>query len=246
MKSYRPHSDFIATARLTPELYRLIFGVIAIELLYGLGLDFIGAVLTSLPPQVSDAYYYGTTAAGLLAQLFSFALLGGSVILVARHLNFRRAMTLIGPPAIARQGFLLALVAGLGTFVLLEILPPYWSTFLEVLYKRLGHPEEDAEFLMSRSPITKVDQIRIPMLIAQGANDPRVKQAESEQIVAAMEEKGIDHEYMLFEDEGHGFAKPENRIEFYAAAEKFLAKHLGGRFEPAAGEEAPAAEGAAH
>ncbi len=69
------------------------------------------------------------------------------------------------------------------------------------------------------------------MLIAQGANDPRVKQAESEQIVAAMKEKGIDYEYLLFEDEGHGFARPENRLKFYAAAERFLARHLGGRAE---------------
>jgi dipeptidyl aminopeptidase/acylaminoacyl peptidase len=69
------------------------------------------------------------------------------------------------------------------------------------------------------------------MLIAQGANDPRVKQAESEQIVEAMQNKGIDFAYILFPDEGHGFAKPENRLRFYAAAEKFLAKHLGGRFE---------------
>ena len=70
---------------------------------------------------------------------------------------------------------------------------------------------------------------RIPLLIAQGANDPRVKQAESEQIVAALETAGIDHDYMLFPDEGHGFAKPANRLKFYAAAEKFLAKHLGGQ-----------------
>jgi dipeptidyl aminopeptidase/acylaminoacyl peptidase len=76
-----------------------------------------------------------------------------------------------------------------------------------------------------------VDSIRIPILVAQGANDPRVKQAESEQIVAAMEEKGIDHRYLLYPDEGHGFAKPENRMHFFAEAEKFLAKHLGGRFE---------------
>jgi dipeptidyl aminopeptidase/acylaminoacyl peptidase len=115
------------------------------------------------------------------------------------------------------------------TFI--ESVPPYWSSFLEVLHRRLGHPEKDAEFLKSRSPLYKVDQIRIPMLIAQGANDPRVKQAESEQIVEAMKAKGIDHEYMLFPDEGHGFAKPENRLKFYAAAESFLAKHLGGRFE---------------
>ncbi|MCZ6759173.1 MAG: prolyl oligopeptidase family serine peptidase, partial [Gemmatimonadetes bacterium] len=76
-----------------------------------------------------------------------------------------------------------------------------------------------------------VDKIKIPILIAQGANDPRVKQAESEQIVEAMKEKGIDHRYMLFPDEGHGFAIPENRLKFYAAAEEFLAKYLGGRCE---------------
>jgi dipeptidyl aminopeptidase/acylaminoacyl peptidase len=81
-----------------------------------------------------------------------------------------------------------------------------------------------------------VDDIRVPMLIAQGANDPRVKQSESEQIVEVMREKGIEHEYMLFEDEGHGFAKPENRLKFYAAAERFLARQLGGRYEDGDGE----------
>jgi dipeptidyl aminopeptidase/acylaminoacyl peptidase len=77
----------------------------------------------------------------------------------------------------------------------------------------------------------KVDAIQIPILIAQGANDPRVKQAESEQIVEAMKGKAIEYEYMLFPDEGHGFAKPENRLTFYAVAEKFLARYLGGRYE---------------
>jgi dipeptidyl aminopeptidase/acylaminoacyl peptidase len=110
-------------------------------------------------------------------------------------------------------------------------IPPYWSAFLKMLHNRVGDPESDADFLKSRSPLCRVDQIKIPMLIAQGANDPRVKQAESEQVVAAMKEKGIDHVYMLFPDEGHGFAKPENRLKFYAAAEEFLAKHLGGRRE---------------
>ena len=81
------------------------------------------------------------------------------------------------------------------------------------------------------SPVFKPDRIVRRLLIGEGANEPRVKQAESEQIVAALEERGIDHEYMLFEDEGHGFAKPENRLRFFAAAERFLAKHLGGRFE---------------
>jgi len=114
---------------------------------------------------------------------------------------------------------------------LLETIPPYWAPMKAQLYKRVGNPETDQEFLWSRSPLSRVHDIRIPLLIAQGANDPRVKQAESEQIVAALAEAGIDYEYMLFPDEGHGFAKPENRIKFYAAAERFLAKYLGGRFE---------------
>jgi len=112
-----------------------------------------------------------------------------------------------------------------------ETIPPYWESMLPQFYERIGNPETEEEFLKSRSPLFKVDQIKIPILIAQGANDPRVKQAESDQIVKAMKEKGIEYEYMLFEDEGHGFAKPENRMEFYTAAEKFLAKHLGGRYE---------------
>lgn len=129
---------------------------------------------------------------------------------------FRCAVDIVGP-------------SNLTTWI--TSIPPYWATFRDLLYRRVGHPETEAEFLKSRSPLFKADQIKIPMLIAQGANDPRVPQAESEQIVAALKEKGIDHQYMLFPDEGHGFARPENRLKFYAAAEEFLAKHLGGRFE---------------
>jgi dipeptidyl aminopeptidase/acylaminoacyl peptidase len=114
---------------------------------------------------------------------------------------------------------------------LLESIPPYWKPLAAGLYKRVGHPEKDEEFLWSRSPLSRARDIKIPLLIAQGANDPRVKQAESEQIVAALKDAGIDHEYMLFPDEGHGFAKPSNRMKFYAVAEQFLARHLGGRFE---------------
>ena len=105
-------------------------------------------------------------------------------------------------------------------------IPPYWTPIVTRLHKRVGHPEKDEEFLRSRSPLFHVDRIRIPVLIAQGANDPRVKQAESEQIVEAMREKGLSYEYLLFEDEGHGFAKPANRLKFYEAAEAFLNKHL--------------------
>ena len=112
---------------------------------------------------------------------------------------------------------------------LIETIPPYWAPLIAQFHRRVGDPEKDADFLWSRSPLSAADRIRIPLLIAQGANDPRVKQAESEQIVAALEKAGIDHEYMLFPDEGHGFAKPENRLKFYAAADDFLSKHLGGR-----------------
>jgi dipeptidyl aminopeptidase/acylaminoacyl peptidase len=119
-------------------------------------------------------------------------------------------------------------VSNLTTF--LSSIPPYWEPVRKLLNLRVGDLEKDQEFLDSRSPLFKADQIECPLLIAQGANDPRVKQAESEQIVATLREKGKQVEYMLFEDEGHGFARPENRLKFYAAAEKFLAQHLGGRY----------------
>jgi dipeptidyl aminopeptidase/acylaminoacyl peptidase len=91
---------------------------------------------------------------------------------------------------------------------------------------RVGDPQTEEDFLWSRSPLSKVDSISLPMLIAHGANDPRVKLAETEQITAAMKEKGIDHELIVFDDEGHGFARPTNRLKFYQLAENFLANHL--------------------
>jgi dipeptidyl aminopeptidase/acylaminoacyl peptidase len=114
---------------------------------------------------------------------------------------------------------------------LIETIPPYWAPLVAQFHRRVGDPAKDEEFLWSRSPLSRAAEINIPLLIAQGANDPRVKQAESEQIVAALQAAGISCEYMLFPDEGHGFAKPENRMIFYAAAEKFLARYLGGRAE---------------
>lgn len=114
---------------------------------------------------------------------------------------------------------------------LIESVPPYWAPMIAQFHNRVGNPETDEAFLWERSPLSRADQVARPLLIAQGANDPRVKQAESEQFVAALRERGIDHEYLLFEDEGHGFVKPENRMRFYAAAEAFLAKHLGGHQE---------------
>jgi dipeptidyl aminopeptidase/acylaminoacyl peptidase len=116
---------------------------------------------------------------------------------------------------------------------LMKSIPPYWEPMRKLFAVRVGDIEKEEEFLKSRSPLFKADRIRIPLLIAQGANDPRVKQAEAEQIVAAVRKAGKPVEYMLFPDEGHGFARPENRLKFYAAAEAFLARHLGGgRVEP--------------
>ena len=112
---------------------------------------------------------------------------------------------------------------------LLKSIPPYWFGVATQFHKLLGHPDLDNDFLWERSPLSRVDDIRIPMFIAQGANDPRVKQAESEQIVAALEKAGVPYEYLLFEDEGHGFARPENRLTYYGKVEAFLAQHLGGR-----------------
>jgi dipeptidyl aminopeptidase/acylaminoacyl peptidase len=117
---------------------------------------------------------------------------------------------------------------------LLKNVPEYWMPFMPVMKVRVGDvdSEEGQKALLERSPLTRVDKIKKPLLIGQGANDPRVKKLESDQIVEAMKEKNIPVTYVLYPDEGHGFARPENRMSFNAVAEAFLAEHLGGRFEP--------------
>ncbi|MHC5597316.1 MAG: S9 family peptidase [Nostoc sp.] len=117
---------------------------------------------------------------------------------------------------------------------LIETIPPYWEPLKAMLYNRVGNLETEEEFLKSRSPLFFADRIQKPLLIGQGANDPRVKQSESDQIVNAMQQAGLPVQYVLYPDEGHGFARPENRLHFFALAEEFLAKYLGGRFEPLA------------
>lgn len=118
---------------------------------------------------------------------------------------------------------------------LIGSIPPYWKSFFEDMTRRIGDPrtDEGRKLLEERSPLTFADRISRPLLIAQGANDPRVKQAESDQIVAAMKKKQLPVTYVLFPDEGHGFARPQNRLAFYAIAEGFLWRCLaGGRYEP--------------
>jgi len=117
---------------------------------------------------------------------------------------------------------------------LYETIPPYWQPEIELFAARMGDPrtEEGRVLFTERSPLTYVDQIEKPLLIVQGANDPRVKQAESDQIVQAMQDANIPVTYLLYTDEGHGFARPENRLSFFAVTDAFLAEHLGGRYEP--------------
>jgi dipeptidyl aminopeptidase/acylaminoacyl peptidase len=114
---------------------------------------------------------------------------------------------------------------------LIKTIPSYWEPMKASFFKRVGDLKDEA-FLKERSPYFHADKIVRPLLIGQGANDPRVKQSESDQIVTAMREKKLPVEYWVYTDEGHGFARPANRMHFYARVENFLAKHLGGRAEP--------------
>lgn len=117
---------------------------------------------------------------------------------------------------------------------LLDTIPPYWTAEIQMFYKRMGDPRtaKGKKLLEDRSPLNHVENIKKPLLIGQGANDPRVKRGESDSIVKAMKDKKIPVAYVLFSDEGHGFARPENNMAFMAVSEAFLQKHLGGRAEP--------------
>ena len=135
---------------------------------------------------------------------------------------------------------------------MLENIPPYWAPFYPLLTQRVGDPKtpEGRTFLAARSPLTHSSKIVRPLLIGQGANDPRVKQQESDQIVQSMKENGIPVTYVLYPDEGHGFARPNNRLSFFAISEIFLAQCLGGSYQPIGddfkGSSVTVPEGAGH
>lgn len=116
-------------------------------------------------------------------------------------------------------------------FTILETIPPYWEPMREMMYEMMGNPEKDKELMKAVSPVFHADKIKAPLMIAQGANDPRVKKSESDQIVEALRKRNIDVPYMVKDNEGHGFRNEENRFEVYRAMEQFFGKHLGGRME---------------
>ena len=116
-------------------------------------------------------------------------------------------------------------VSNLLTFM--QTIPPYWRPLLEMMYEQVGDPEKDLEMLTAYSPALQAHRIKAPLFIAQGANDPRVNKAESDQMVEALRKRGVEVEYMVKDDEGHGFHNQENRFDFYRAMERFLKEHLG-------------------
>ena len=119
-------------------------------------------------------------------------------------------------------------------FTLLQTIPPYWEPMRKMFYAMVGDPEKEKRLLTAASPLFHADKIKAPLFVAQGANDPRVKKAESDQIVNALKERGIEVPYMVKENEGHGFRNEENRFDFYGEMEKFLGQHLGGKVMKAA------------
>ncbi len=108
----------------------------------------------------------------------------------------------------------------------MNTIPPYWKPLLDMMHEMIGDPETDKEMMEKYSPVFHVDQIKAPLFIAQGANDPRVNKAESDQMVEALKKRGVEVEYMVKENEGHGFSNEENKFDFYRAMEKFLDKYL--------------------
>ncbi|MDX2033338.1 MAG: prolyl oligopeptidase family serine peptidase [Blastocatellia bacterium] len=129
-----------------------------------------------------------------------------------------------------------AIVAPSNLITLLESIPPYWEAGRKIFHERMGDPTTTAgkAQLERQSPLNAANRIKTPLMVVQGANDPRVKKSESDQIVVALRERNFPVEYIVAPDEGHGFARPVNNMAMFAAAEKFLARHLGGRFQEGA------------
>lgn len=182
--------------------------------------EWAGKMHDDLIDAVNWAIKHGITTKGKVAIIG--ASYGGYATLVGMTFTpdvFKCGVDIVGP-------------SNLNT--LLSTIPPYWASMFEQFAKRIGDPrtEEGKKLLAERSPLSRADKISKPLLIGQGANDPRVNQNESDQIVKAMQAKDIPVTYVLFPDEGHGFQRPENSKAFFAVTEGFLGKCLGGRVQP--------------
>lgn len=194
----------------------------------GLGKDFINAGNMEwggkMHNDLIDAVNWAVEEG--IAQKDKIAIMGGS------YGGYATLVGLTFTPDIFACG--VDIVGPSNIITLMETIPPYWLPMINMFTSRVGdfRTEEGKKFLESRSPLFFVDKIQKPLLIGQGANDPRVKQSESDQIVNAMQGKNIPVTYVLFPDEGHGFARPENRMSFNAVTEIFLSQYLGGRVEP--------------
>jgi len=194
----------------------------------GLGKDFINAGnmewAGKMHNDLIDAVNWAVEEG--IAQKDKIAIMGGS------YGGYSTLVGLTFTPDVFACG--VDIVGPSNIITLLETIPPYWLPMINMFTSRVGdyRTEEGRKFLESRSPLFFVDKIQKPLLIGQGANDPRVKQTESDQIVNAMQGKNIPVTYVLFPDEGHGFARPENKMSFNAVTEIFLSQYLGGRVEP--------------
>lgn len=174
--------------------------------------DLIDAVNWAIDSQIADPY--------------KIAIMGGS------YGGYATLIGLTATPNIFACG--IDIVGPSNLLTLINSIPPYWQPQIELWASRVGdhRTEQGRKLLSERSPLNYINNINKPLLIGQGANDPRVNQAESDQIVDAMNENGIPVTYVLYPDEGHGFVKPENNLSFFAVAEAFLSKHLNGSYEP--------------
>jgi dipeptidyl aminopeptidase/acylaminoacyl peptidase len=194
----------------------------------GFGKDFINAANGEWSGKMHDDLIDAVNWAveNKIAQKDKIAIMGGS------YGGYATLVGLTYTPEVFACG--VDIVGPSSLVTLLQNVPPYWIPFMPVMKVRVGdvETEEGRAELLKRSPLELVEKIKKPLLIAQGANDPRVKQLEADQIVNAMKEKNIPVTYVLYPDEGHGFHRPENNKSFNAVTEAFLAEQLGGRFEP--------------
>lgn len=193
----------------------------------GFGKSFLNAAINQWGEKMQDdltaGYHYLVN--NNIAHKDKVAIVGGS------YGGYATLAGLCFTPDIYAAG--VSIVGPSNLFTLLETIPPYWESARIMFHKRMGDPttEEGREQLRRQSPFFHAHKIKAPLLVAQGANDPRVKKSESDQIVIAMRDHKLPVEYINFPDEGHGFARPENSMAFITVMEKFLAKHLGGRMQ---------------